>query len=188
MLALRYVSASHEGRWGGGGGGGQWGDCVIAVLPNAILLHHVCSLRLHVCGVAVSNVCVPNVPLHPDSVLQCLFRMTYFPARIREQNSSRSTHLISGRCPFCRSRPHVFYASPFVCFVCACVRVLPFFFASVRHTITLKRKGRGGGRGGGEKQSIRLLPWPCYQGDSEILSMSRGPCFHGNPYEWERAQ
>lgn len=35
-----------------------------------------------------------------------------------------------------------------------------------------------------KEQSIKLLPWLCYQGDTEILSMSQGLCFHGNTYEW----
>lgn len=58
-------------------------------------------------------------------------------------------------------------------FVCTCV-----FVCVSCDTFTLKREERGK-----KKQSIRLLPWPCYQGDTEILSMSQGPCCHGNTYE-----
>lgn len=51
-------------------------------------------------------------------------------------------------------------------------------FVSVMYVYTKNKKDEAV-----KKQSIKLLPWPCYQGDTEILSMSQGLCFHGNTYE-----
>lgn len=63
----------------------------------------------------------------------------------------------------------VFWVSVFVCIWVHCLYRLRYIYIE-----------------GKKRQSIRFLTWPCYQGDTEILSMSQGSCCHGNTYEWER--
>lgn len=111
-------------------------------------------------GVAVSNVCVPNVPLRPDCVLQCLFQWPTFRRayvnkieHIWSQTGARfAADVRTSACRVLRVPFRVFCAR-------ACVCVLPFFCKCTTHNyIKEKRERRWGRKTINQAPPLALLP------------------------------
>lgn len=172
-------------------GGDQWGDCVIAILPNAILLYHVCSLRLHVCVASPCQTCAFRMCLCVPTVF-CnayfewpTFRRAYVNKIVPARHIwSPAGARFAAHVRTCFTRPlRVFCAS-----MCAC---FAFFCECTTHSYIKEKRERRWGRGEKNNQSgsslgpvtkviLRFYQWAEVPVSMETLMNEKGPSNPGD--------